>query len=88
MTSEKPALTPERFEAAFVRPAKPEKLWGAPAIAAALGVSVDKVYRLARMPEVPIFKPPGGGYFAVRSEIQAWLRSKPSTTVSGPLGAG
>ena len=71
----KPALTPAGFEAAFVRPAKPEKLWGAPAIAAALGVSIDTVREWARDPAIPIYKPKG--YFARRSELDAWLSKKP-----------
>lgn len=77
MTNDKPALTPARFEAAFARPAKPEKLWGAPAIAAALGVSTDTVARLARTEGCPIFMP-GGRYFAMRGELERWLRTKPA----------
>ena len=70
------ALNPDRFDAAL---GKPEKLWGAPAIATALGVSVDKVRALATNPAVPIYKPKGCGYFAIRSELESWLRSKPAT---------
>lgn len=53
------------------------KLWGASAIAAFLGISVDKVYTLAKNPVVPVYKPEGGGYFAFKSELMAWLRTKP-----------
>lgn len=72
-------ITPERFDnTVSPRMGRPEKLWGAPAIAAALGVSVDKVYSLACNPAVPIYKPEGGGYFAFRHELNHWLRSKPA----------
>jgi hypothetical protein len=64
-------LTPSRFDEVA---RKRDKLWGARAIADALGVSVDKVYELARDPSVPIFKP--AGYFARRSELDTWLRTK------------
>lgn len=54
------------------------KLWGLPAIAEALGVSVDKARDLAVRPDVPIYRPKGSGsYFAFRSELMAWLRGKP-----------
>lgn len=74
----KQTLTADKFDDTFV--AKPEKLWGAPAIAAALGVSVDKVYALASDPRVPIYKPAGAGYFAIRNELASWLRGKPTGT--------
>lgn len=68
-------LTPAAFDTVTgVR--KPEKLWGAPAIAKALGLSVDAVYSLARRPDSPIYRP-SGRYFARRSELDAWLRTKP-----------
>lgn len=67
------ALTPQQFDA-LTR--KPEKLWGAPAIARALGVSVDTVYRFTTETNCPIYRP-GARYFAYRSELEAWLRSKP-----------
>lgn len=67
-------LTPSTFDRAVARP---EKLWGAPCIAAALGVSVDKIYALAKHPDCPIFKPPGSGYFAFRNDLEEWLRTKP-----------
>jgi excisionase family DNA binding protein len=68
-------ITPERFER-IVSPnvGRPEKLWGAPAIAAALGVSVATVYRFASETDCPITRP-GGRYFAYRSELENWLRS-------------
>jgi len=54
------------------------KIWGLPQIAEVLGVSVDKARALARLPEVPIYRPAGSGsYFAFRSELLAWLRRKP-----------
>lgn len=54
---------------------KVEKLWGAPMIAEALGVSVDTVRKWARDPAIPIYRP--NGYFARRSELERWLRTKP-----------
>lgn len=65
------SITPERFDATM-QMAKPEKIWGAPAIAAALGVSVATVYRFAIEAECPIAKR-GGRYFAIRAELDAWL---------------
>lgn len=70
----KPELTPERLDAALV--CRPQKIWGAPAIAQALGVSIDKVRRLAALPCVPIYKPPGAGYYADRRELETWLKTK------------
>lgn len=67
-----PALTPERFDSVLV--SKPEKIWGAPAIAKALGVSVDTVYRWSSRDDTPIHLR-AGRYFALRSEIEIWLRS-------------
>lgn len=54
-----------------------ECLWGAPRIARFCGVSIDTVHRWARLPNVPVFKPKGATYFAVRSELARWMRSKP-----------
>lgn len=68
----KPELTPERLDALLI--GRPEKLWGAPAIAQALGVSVATVYRFALDPACPIYRP-GGRYFAYRSELENWLRT-------------
>jgi len=67
-------ITPERFERVSQPLGKPEKLWGAPSIAAALGVSVSTVYRFALETDCPIHRP-GGRYFAYRSELENWLRS-------------
>lgn len=53
---------------------KPEKLWGAPAIAQALGVSVATVYRFALETDCPIYRP-SARYFAYRSELENWLRT-------------
>lgn len=55
----------------------PDKLWGAPAISQALGVSVDTVYRPAKENGCPIYQP-GGSYFAFRHELEAWLRTDSS----------
>lgn len=66
-------MSPELFDA--ITSGKPEKLWGAPAIAKALGVSVDTVREWARDPEVPIYRPKG--YFALRSELERWVKTKP-----------
>ncbi len=68
----KPVLTPAMIDAILT--AKPEKLWGAPAIAQALGVSVATVYRFALDPACPIYRP-GGRYFAYRSDLENWLRT-------------
>lgn len=57
---------------------EPERpLWGLPTIARVLGLSVDKVRDLAKKPEVPIYRPAGcGSYFAFKTELQSWLRTK------------
>jgi len=56
------------------------KLWGAAEIAQCIGVSIDHVYDLACDPRVPIYRPPGTGrYFAFKSELRAWLRSRACT---------
>ena len=52
-----------------------EKIWGLGNIARALGLSVDTTRRLASRPGVPIYRP-DGRYFALRSELNAWLRQK------------
>lgn len=44
-------------------------------IASTLNVSIEKVRRLSKMPEVPIYKHEGG-YFAFHSELMTWLRTK------------
>ncbi len=53
----------------------PDKLWGLPEIARALGVSVDTARRLAGRPDVPIYRP-ADRYFASRAELNVWLRSR------------
>ena len=68
-----PPLDPWRFDAIA---AGPQKLWGLPAIASALGISIDKARRLANRTDAPIYRPDGKGYFAFRSELTAWLRGK------------
>jgi excisionase family DNA binding protein len=75
MTKPNPPLDPWRFDA-ITKPEKPENLWGLAEIAQALGVSVDKARRLARLDHVPIYRPDGRSYFAFRSELMAWLRTK------------
>lgn len=55
-----------------------EKLWGAQAMAQFTGLSTDTIYRLADDPDVPIYRPPGAGMlFGIKSELVAWLRTKP-----------
>lgn len=74
-----PKIDPWRFDGVIQgKVSKAEKLWGAPAIASALGVSVDKVRHLATVPDAPVYRPAGCGYFAFRSELEQWLRSKPA----------
>lgn len=69
-------ITADRFDRDFPpKLAKTEKLWGAPAIAAALGVSIPTVYRLAGKADCPIYRP-DGRYFALRHELDLWLRTK------------
>ena len=51
------------------------RLWGKPAIAKFAGVSIDTVARWSTIPGCPISRP-GGTYFAVRGELELWLRSK------------
>lgn len=67
-----PPLDSWRFDAVT---AGPEKIWGQEAIAKAIGKSVASVRRYADRPDVPIYRP-GGKYFALRSELNEWLRSK------------
>ena len=69
---EHPPLGPAQFDAIT---SGPQKLWGLEEIARALGVSVETVRRWAHLDDVPIYKP-AGRYFAVRSELNAWLRRK------------
>lgn len=52
-----------------------ERIWGLPDIAAFLDVSVDTARRWSRKPGVPIFRA-GGRYYAFRSELWRWHRSK------------
>lgn len=53
-------------------------VWGLPAIAKILGLSIDKTRALAREPGVPIYLPEGcRQYFAFRSELMTWLKKKP-----------
>lgn len=59
----------------LLEPARP--IWGLPAIAKVLGVSTDKTRDLAKEEGVPIYRPGGAGrYFAFKSELLTWLRSK------------
>ena len=50
-----------------------ERLWGLPAIADFLNVSVDTARRWARKPGTPIYKT-GGRHWAVRTELWRWTR--------------
>lgn len=71
-----PALDRWRLDE-VLEPNRP--IWGLDHIAKVLGLSRDTVRKLAKMPEVPIYQPEGyGGYFAFRSELLAWLKSKPT----------
>jgi aspartate aminotransferase-like enzyme len=72
-TATHPPLDPWRFDAIA---AGPEKLWGLPAIASALGISIDKARRIARLEHSPIYRPDGTSYFALRSELMAWAKAK------------
>ncbi|WP_093359410.1 DNA-binding protein [Tropicimonas isoalkanivorans] len=70
----KPPLDPWRFDAIT---SGPERLWGLSPIASALGVSVDTARKLAKRDDVPIYQPPGSGrYFATRTELNEWMRTK------------
>jgi aspartate aminotransferase-like enzyme len=71
MSNRQPQLDPWRFDAIT---SGPEKLWGLTSISAAIGVSVDKTRRLARLDHVPIYRPDGKSYFALRTELNAWLK--------------
>lgn len=70
---DRPPISAQRFDA-LVDGAKPEHLWGAASIAAAAGVSEDTIRRSwSRLPDVPIRRC-GGRYFALRSELIAWMK--------------
>lgn len=69
----RPTLDPDRFDAIT---SGRDRLWGLTAIAAFIGVSVDKARRLATRTDAPIYQPDGKSYFALRSELMAWLRTK------------
>lgn len=60
-----------------------DMLWGAKAIAAHIGVSVDTVYAWAADPMKPIYKP-GGRYCADKGELALWVRTKPRETPISP----
>jgi hypothetical protein len=72
MTSKRDKLDPRRFDAITNGP---EKLWGLTNIAAAVGISIDKARNLAQMDDVPIYRPDGRSYFALKSELNLWLRT-------------
>ena len=72
MTRKRAQLDPWRFDAITNGP---EKLWGLTSISAAIGISVDKTRRLAQMDDVPIYRPDGKSYFALKSELNTWLRT-------------
>lgn len=73
--SSNPPLDRWRFDAIT---SGPERLWGLTAIAQAIGLSVDATRRLAETQRAPIYRPDGRRYFALRSELNAWLRSRPA----------
>lgn len=69
-----PPLDQWRFDALV---GGPEKLWGLVCIAQSLGVSESTVRRWAEEPGVPIYQPSGTGrYFALRSELNQWLKGR------------
>lgn len=74
----RPALTPTTADAILEpRPKRlPERLWGAKVIAEYIGTSVDMVYSLAKRGDCPIYRP-SGRYYARRSELDSWLKTKP-----------
>lgn len=73
-TNNQPPLDQWRFDSLTTGP---ERIWGLPAIAKVIGVSESKARRMAKRPTVPIYRPVGaGGYFAFRSELIQWLRTK------------
>ncbi len=76
-TIEPPTLAPEALDIDRILVGKPEKLWGRKTIAAELGLPEDAVTTLAERDDTPIFRP-GGRYFALRSELRKWLRTKPA----------
>ncbi|WP_232520600.1 helix-turn-helix domain-containing protein [Rhodobacter sp. CZR27] len=51
----------------------PAGIWGLPAIAQALGISIDTARRWARSGKAPIRQPGGGRYYADRGELAEWL---------------
>lgn len=57
---------------------RPEKLWGLPAIAQALAVSVATARRWANDPAIglPVYRPVPGKYFALRPELMDWLKRR------------
>ena len=72
--SDRERLNPERFD---MLTSGPEKLWGLSTIARAIGRSVDTTRTLAKSGLAPIYQPPGTNtYFAFRSELHDWLRTK------------
>lgn len=71
-----PPLNPKRFDAIT---SGPEQLWGLNTIARALNVSIDTARKLSKRPDVPIYQPSGTGrYFALRSELNQWLKARRS----------
>lgn len=70
---ETPPLDRWRFDE-VVEPSRP--IWGLPAIAKVLGLSISKTRALAKRQDVPIYLPPGcSQYLAYKSELLAWIRA-------------
>ena len=71
MKPDPPPIDADRFDEMIIG----RKLWGLPAIAQALGVSVDTTRRWVNNParRLPVTRP-GGRYFAVWAELLEWLR--------------
>lgn len=77
MSNDMPPLDRWRLDE-MLEPSRP--IWGLPAIAKVLGLSISKTRKLARLPDVPIYLPPGcSQYMAFKTELLAWARSKKSS---------
>lgn len=54
-----------------------QAIWGLKNLAKFMGCSVDRVRTMAKDPTCPISRP-GGQWFALKDELWAWMRLKPS----------
>lgn len=62
----------------ITKPPGTDAIWGARAIAKFLGLSESRTYELADDEKCPIYRP-SGRYFALKSELLQWLRTKSGT---------